>query len=120
VVYSQADREARHVQLADEAVCIGPPANRDSYLNIPNIMQAALNSGADAEHPGYGNLSEVAAFAECESQDRQSALLGRDPAHGGQASARDHAARQVPVIPGSEDGRRGGGSGRGGGRDRLR
>ena len=66
-VYSQADAECLHVKLADEAVCIGPPPNKDSYLNIPNIMQAALNAGADAIHPGYGNLSEVAAFAEnCE------------------------------------------------------
>jgi len=63
-VYSLADRDCLHVHMADEAVCIGPPPNKDSYLNIPNIMQAALNTGADAIHPGYGNLSEVAAFAE--------------------------------------------------------
>jgi acetyl-CoA carboxylase biotin carboxylase subunit len=67
-VYSQADQECLHTQLADEKTCIGPPPNKDSYLNIPNIMQAALNTGADAIHPGYGNLSEVAAFAEnCEA-----------------------------------------------------
>jgi len=66
-VYSEADADCLHVGLADEAVCVGPPANQDSYLNIPNIMQAALNTGAEAVHPGYGNLSEVAAFAEnCE------------------------------------------------------
>jgi acetyl-CoA carboxylase biotin carboxylase subunit len=64
VVYSQADSEALHVRLADEAVCIGPAPNRDSYLNIPNIITAALITGADAVHPGYGNLSETAAFAE--------------------------------------------------------
>ena len=63
-VYSQADRDALHVRLADEAMCIGPPANRDSYLNIPNIITAALITGADAIHPGYGNLSESASFAE--------------------------------------------------------
>jgi acetyl-CoA carboxylase biotin carboxylase subunit len=63
-VYSLADKDCLHVKMADEAVCIGPPPNKDSYLNIPNIMQAALNTGADAIHPGYGNLSEVAAFAE--------------------------------------------------------
>ena len=63
-VYSEADRDSLHVLLADEAVCIGPPPNKESYLNIPNIMQAALNTGAEAIHPGYGNLSEVAAFAE--------------------------------------------------------
>jgi len=66
-VYSEADREALHVRAADERICIGPAANRDSYLNIPNIIQAALISGADAVHPGYGNLSEIASFAEnCE------------------------------------------------------
>ena len=63
-VYSQADRDALHVRLADEALCIGPPPNRDSYLNIPNIITAALITGADAVHPGYGNLSETAVFAE--------------------------------------------------------
>ncbi|GAF87225.1 unnamed protein product, partial [marine sediment metagenome] len=61
-VYSQADKDCLHVRLADEAVCIDPPPNKDNYLNIPNLMQAALNTGADAIHPGYGNLSEVAAF----------------------------------------------------------
>ena len=63
-VYSQADADALHVRLADEAVCIGPAANRDSYLNLPNIITAALITGADAIHPGYGNLSESASFAE--------------------------------------------------------
>ena len=67
-VYSEADEDCLHVALADQSVCIGPPPNKDSYLNIPNIMQAAMNTGADAVHPGYGNLSEVAAFAEnCEA-----------------------------------------------------
>jgi len=66
-VYSQADRNCLHVRLAEEAMCIGPPPNKDSYLNIPNIISAALISGCDAIHPGYGNLSEIAAFAEnCE------------------------------------------------------
>ena len=66
-VYSEADRDSLHVLMADEAYCIGPPENSRSYLNIPNIMSAALISGADAIHPGYGNLSEKAHFAEiCE------------------------------------------------------
>lgn len=66
-VYSQADKNSLHVRLADEAMCIGPPPNRESYLNIPNIISAALISGCDAVHPGYGNLSEMASFAEnCE------------------------------------------------------
>jgi len=58
-VYSQVDANSLHVRLADEAVCIGPAPNRDSYLNIANIMSAAVVTGAEAIHPGYGNLSEV-------------------------------------------------------------
>ena len=105
-VYSQADADCLHVKLADEAVCIGPAANKDSYLNIPNIMQAALNTGADAIHPGYGNLSEVAAFAEnCEicnikfiGPRAQTIRRMQD-----KAAARGVMERAgVPVIPGSE------------------
>jgi acetyl-CoA carboxylase biotin carboxylase subunit len=63
-VHSTADADAMHVRLADEAVCIGPPPARDSYLNIPAILSAATITGADAIHPGYGFLSENARFAE--------------------------------------------------------
>ncbi len=63
-VHSTADAEAMHVRLADESVCIGPPAARDSYLNVPAILSAAAITGADAIHPGYGFLSENAAFAD--------------------------------------------------------
>ena len=63
-VYSTADRESLHVRFADEAVCIGPPASKDSYLNIPNIIAAAELTNADAIHPGYGFLSENADFAK--------------------------------------------------------
>ncbi len=63
-IYSQADASALHVKLADQSVCIGPAPNRDSYLNIPNIVTAAIITGCDAVHPGYGNLSETVAFAE--------------------------------------------------------
>src|SRR3954463_4562743 len=63
-VHSTADSDAMHVRLADESVCIGPPAARDSYLNIPAILSAATIAGADAIHPGYGFLSENASFAE--------------------------------------------------------
>jgi acetyl-CoA carboxylase, biotin carboxylase subunit len=62
-VYSTADRDAMHVKLADESVCIGPPQARDSYLNIPSLLAACEITGADAIHPGYGFLSENARFA---------------------------------------------------------
>ncbi|UCH33269.1 MAG: acetyl-CoA carboxylase biotin carboxylase subunit [Armatimonadota bacterium] len=105
-VYSQADADALHVRLADEAVCIGPPANRDSYLNIPNIITAALITEADAVHPGYGNLAETASFAEnCDlcklafigpSADTIEALQDK-----AQVKHTMHAAG-VPVIPPEE------------------
>ena len=63
-VYSTADKNALHVRMADESVCIGPPAAEDSYLNIPAILSAATTFGADAVHPGYGFLSENGDFAE--------------------------------------------------------
>src|ERR671939_1199202 len=62
-VHSTADESAMHVRLADESVCIGPPAARDSYLNIPAILTAAAITGADAIHPGLGFLSENSKFA---------------------------------------------------------
>ena len=66
-VHSTADATSMAVRLADESVCIGPPPGRDSYLNIPAILSAAALTGSDAIHPGYGFLSENAAFAElCE------------------------------------------------------
>jgi len=63
-VFSQADRNAMHVALADEAVCIGPPPAKDSYLNIAAIVTAARETRAEAVHPGYGFLAENAAFAQ--------------------------------------------------------
>ena len=66
-VYSEADKEALHTQLADEAVCIGPAPSAQSYLSMDNILSATLTSGADAIHPGFGFLSENSRFAElCE------------------------------------------------------
>jgi acetyl-CoA carboxylase biotin carboxylase subunit len=63
-VHSTADADAMHVRFADESVCIGPPAAKDSYLNVPSILSACEITGADAVHPGYGFLSENARFAE--------------------------------------------------------
>ena len=106
-VYSEADRHSLHVRLADEAVCIGPAPNRDSYLNIPNLMQAALNTGADAIHPGYGNLSEVGAFAEnCEICNIK--FIGPRAETIRQMQDKAEARRVVreagvPVIPGSDE-----------------
>ena len=62
-VYSTADRNSLHAQIADEAVCIGAPPTKNSYLNMNAIIQAALNTGAQAIHPGFGFLSENAVFA---------------------------------------------------------
>ena len=64
VVHSEADRDAKYVRLADESVCIGPAASRDSYLNMPAIIAAAEVTDAEAIHPGYGFLSENADFAD--------------------------------------------------------
>src|SRR5437899_7572726 len=64
IAYSEADRDSLPVRMADEHVCIGPGASGKSYLNIPNIISAALIAGADAIHPGYGFLAENTSFAE--------------------------------------------------------
>ncbi len=69
-VYSEADKHAPHAAAADRAICIGPAAPRDSYLSIPGIVDAAVTTGSDGVHPGYGFLSENAAFAAaCERAD---------------------------------------------------
>jgi len=104
-VYSEADRHALHVRLADEAFCIGPPPAAESYLNIPNIMSTAELLGVDAIHPGYGFLAENPAFSEiCE--DVNIAFVGPRPsaieAMGNKAKARERMRQAgVPVIPGS-------------------
>lgn len=104
-VYSEADRNLLHVRLADESICIGPAPAGKSYLNLPNIISAALVSGADAIHPGYGFLAESMQFAEiCASHKLQ--FIGPSveaiAALGDKASARNLARRlHVPVIPGT-------------------
>jgi len=77
-VYSEADAQALHVAMADEAVCIGPPAVRESYLNMQALLRAAASTGADAVHPGYGFLSENEAFAQA-CQDAGLVFIGPDP-----------------------------------------
>ena len=103
-VFSQADRNAMHVALADEAVCIGPPPAKDSYLNIPAIIAAARETRAEAVHPGYGFLSENAAFAQA-CADAGLIFVGpsaetiRLMGSKAQAKARMQAAG-VPIVPG--------------------
>jgi acetyl-CoA carboxylase, biotin carboxylase subunit len=105
-VHSTADADAMHVRLADEAICIGPPAATDSYLNIPAIISAAEISHADAIHPGYGFLSENAQFAEIvESHDIK--WIGPKPEHirtmGDKVEAKRSAgALGLPLVPGSD------------------
>lgn len=105
-VHSTADAEAMHVRLADESVCIGPPPARDSYLNAPAILSAAIITGADAIHPGYGFLSENAEFAEM-VEAHGLTFIGPAPAHirmmGDKIAAKAAMATLgVPLVPGSE------------------
>ena len=105
-VHSTIDRNALHVQLADESVCIGPPSSSRSYLNIPNIISAALTRNATAIHPGYGFLAENARFAEI-CADHQIAFIGPTPeailAMGDKSTAKKTMqAAGVPTVPGSE------------------
>lgn len=105
-VHSTVDRQALHVQLADEAVCIGEALSSKSYLNIPNIISAALTRNAGAIHPGYGFLSENARFAEI-CADHQLTFIGPSPlairSMGDKSTAKDTMKRVgVPTIPGSD------------------
>src|ERR1700736_4126174 len=104
-VYSEADRHSLHVEQADEAVCIGPAAAAQSYLSIPALLEAAQKTEAEAIHPGYGFLSENAAFAEaCAAQGV--VFIGPTPQQMRQFGLK-HTARQiafengVPMLPGS-------------------
>ena len=104
-VHSTADSDAMHVRLADESVCIGPPAAKDSYLNMANIISAAEITHADAVHPGYGFLSENAQFAEI-VESHGLCWVGPKPEHirimGDKVEAKRTAAKLgLPLVPGS-------------------
>jgi len=105
-VFSEADREALHVRLADEAYCVGPPPSTESYLNMEAILDAARRAGADAVHPGYGFLAENAAFAR-ECARRGITFIGPPPAAIEMMGHKTVARRAmieagVPVAPGTE------------------
>ncbi len=107
-VHSTADADAMHVRFADESVCIGPPAAKDSYLNIPAILSACEITGADAVHPGYGFLSENARFAEILGEHGVH-FIGPKAEHirimGDKIEAKRTAKRLgIPVVPGSDGG----------------
>ncbi len=107
-VHSTADESAMHVRLADEAVCIGPPAAKDSYLNISAILSAATISNADAIHPGYGFLSENAEFAQM-VEEHDFVFIGPSSDHirlmGDKIAAKDAVKKAgIPVVPGSDGG----------------
>lgn len=104
-VFSEADRNSLHVRFADEAVCIGPPRSRESYLNIPHVISAAEITDVDAIHPGYGFLAEDANFAEvCEAS--HITFIGPSPEAIRLMGEKDRARREmarlgVPIIPGT-------------------
>ena len=107
-VHSTADADAMHVRLADESVCIGPPAAKDSYLNIPALLAACEITGADAVHPGYGFLAENARFAEILA-DHNVQFIGPRPEHirlmGDKIAAKRAAVELgIPTVPGSSGG----------------
>ena len=105
-VYSEADEDSMHVTMADEAFCIGPAISSKSYLHIPSIISAALTSGADAIHPGYGFLSENAHFVDvCAEHNIKFIGPSSDAINkmGDKATARETVMKAgVPVVPGSD------------------
>jgi acetyl-CoA carboxylase biotin carboxylase subunit len=107
-VHSTADADAMHVRMADESVCIGPPPGSQSYLSIPSIIAACEITGAEAIHPGYGFLSENAAFVQV-VEDHGITFIGPSAAHirlmGDKITAKDTAkSLGIPVVPGSDGG----------------
>ncbi|MBD3625052.1 MAG: acetyl-CoA carboxylase biotin carboxylase subunit [Rhodobacteraceae bacterium] len=107
-VHSTADSDAMHVRMADESVCIGPPPGADSYLSVPSIVSACEVSGAEAIHPGYGFLSENAAFVQV-LEDHNITFIGPSSAHirmmGDKITAKETMrSLGVPCVPGSDGG----------------
>ena len=107
-VHSTADTDAMHVRMADESICIGPPSSTDSYLNKAAIISACEITGAQAVHPGYGFLSENAAFAQA-LEDHGITFIGPSAEHirimGDKITAKETAkALGIPVVPGSDGG----------------
>ena len=105
-VYSEADKEALHVQIADEAYCIGPKLSKDSYLNITNIISTAKKTGSDGIHPGYGFLAENADFAEL-CRECNIIFIGPSPEAINKMGTKDVARETmrkagVPIVPGSK------------------
>ncbi len=106
-VYSTADKDSLHVRFADEAVCIGPPASNESYLNIPAILSVAEITNADAIHPGYGFLAENSQFAKI-CQENNIKFIGPEAAMIDRMGDKNNAKKTmrdsgVPTIPGSKD-----------------
>ena len=107
-VHSTADADAMHVRMADESVCIGPPPGTQSYLSMPAIISACEITGAQAIHPGYGFLSENAAFVQI-VEDHQITFIGPSAEHirimGDKITAKETAKNLgIPVVPGSDGG----------------
>ena len=107
-VHSTADSDAMHVRMADEAICVGPPSATDSYLSVPAIISACEITGAEAIHPGYGFLSENAAFVQI-VEDHEITFIGPSAEHirlmGDKITAKDTMkALGVPCVPGSDGG----------------
>jgi len=105
-IHSTADSDAMHVRLADESVCVGPPAAAQSYLNIPAIIAACEITGAEAIHPGYGFLSENARFADI-IQEHGLTFIGPTPEHirmmGDKITAKQTVKELgIPTVPGSD------------------
>src|SRR5947209_13817508 len=106
VAYSEADRDSLPVRMADRSICIGPAASSKSYLSVPNIISAALITGCDAIHPGYGFLSEDRYFAEI-CQEYNLVFIGPSPESIARvankaAARREMAAAGLPVLPGTD------------------